>query len=178
MLDAEPPRPAGVDELGVEKNVTERVPLGGGLAGHVDGVVSVLEVRRRLILVARDGVGAGGQHRVDRTPSSAEEPGLDRLLERQPKGEDPALADQPSCGDDVLRSNVIEGPDLVVLAPAAPVRQVLAGIVNGGTINPLRHGLSRSTSGGAKARCDQAEPRTLSGDIPDQVDDINRVVGT
>src|SRR3954451_18916936 len=65
--------------LVVDEDVAERVPLGRGLARHVDGIIGVTQVREWFVLLAGRGVGAGGQHGVDRIPAAAEQAGLDRL---------------------------------------------------------------------------------------------------
>src|SRR3569832_1079152 len=80
------------------------------------------------VLLAGNGVGAGRQHLVDRVEAAAELTGLRAgAVERNAEREHLAGADQPCGIDDVLRRDVVQGADLVVLAPAALVPELLAG---------------------------------------------------
>src|SRR6185312_1063517 len=67
-------------------------------------------------------------HLVDRVEAAAEQAGLrPGLVERDAEREHLAGADQARRLDDVLRRDVVQGADLVLLAPAAPVAELLAG---------------------------------------------------
>jgi len=63
---------------------------------------------------------------VDRIPASAEQAGLRAAtIERDAEREDLAGADQSRRADDVLRRDMVERADLIVLAPAAPILEFL-----------------------------------------------------
>ena len=122
-------RPARVDQLGVVavvglvlvEDVAERVPVGGALHAQHQRVVGVADLVP--VLLAGDGVGAGREHLVDRVEAAAEQAGLRAVaVERNAEREHLAGADQARGLDDVLGRDVVERADLVVLAPAAPVR--------------------------------------------------------
>ena len=128
-------KPARVDQLGVVaviglvlvEHVAERVPVRGALHAQHQRVVGVADLVP--VLLAGDGVGAGRQHLVDRVEAAAEQAGLrPGLVERNAEREHLAGADQARRLDDVLGAHVVERADLVVLAPAAPVRQLLGGL--------------------------------------------------
>ena len=135
ILDAEHGKAARVDQLGVVaviglvlvEDVAERVPMRGALHAQHERVVGVADLVP--VLLAGDGVGAGGQHLVDRVEAAAEQAVLrPGAVERDAEREHLAGADQ-ACGlGNVLRRDVVERADLVVLAPAAPVRQLLGGL--------------------------------------------------
>ena len=134
MLDAEHVEAARVDQLGVMaviglvlvEDVAERVPMGGALNAQIERVVGVADLVP--VLLAGDGVGAGGEHLVDRVEAPAEQAGLRAVaVERDAEREHLAGADQARGVHDVLRRDVIERADLVVLAPPSPVRQLLRG---------------------------------------------------
>ena len=134
MLDAEHREAARVDQLGVVaviglvlvEDVAERVPVGGALHAQHQGVVGVADLVP--VLLAGDGVGAGRQHLVDRVEAAAEQPGLrPGLVERDAEREHLAGADQARRLDDVLGGDLVERADLVILAPATPVRELLGG---------------------------------------------------
>ena len=137
MLDAEHAEPAGVDQLGVMavvglvliEDVAERVPVGGALHAQHQRVVGVADLVP--VLLAGDGVGAGRKHLVDRIEAAAEQPGLRAFaVERDAEREHLAGADQAGGPDDVFGRDVVERADLVVLAPAAPVRELLGGFLD------------------------------------------------
>src|SRR5712671_2842566 len=139
MLDPEHVEALGVDELGVVsviglvlvKHMAERVPMGRALDAQIERVVGVADLVP--VLASRDGVGAGRQHLVDRVETPAEQAGLRAVaVERNAEREDLAGADQLGRIGDVLGRDVIEGADLVVLAPAAPVRQLLGRLFDRG----------------------------------------------
>ena len=128
MLDAEHGEAARVDQLGVVaviglvlvEDVAERVPMRRALHAQHQRVVGVTDLVP--VLLAGDGVGAGRQHLVDRVEAAAEQAVLRAgLVERDAEREHLAGPDQARGLDDVLRRDVIERADLVVLAPAAPV---------------------------------------------------------
>ena len=135
MLDAEHVEAARVDQLGVVavvglvlvEDVAERVPVRGALHAQHQRVVGVADLVP--VLLAGDGVGAGGEHLVDRVEAAAEQAGLRAgAVERNAEREHLAGADQVRGLDDVFRRDVIERADLIVLAPAAPVRKFLRGL--------------------------------------------------
>ena len=130
-------RPRGVDQLGVVavvglvlvEDVAERVPVGGALHAQHQRVVGVADLVP--VLPAGDGVGAGRQHLVDRIEAAAEQAGLRAVaVERNAEREHLAGADQARGLDDVLGRDVVERADLVVLAPAAPVRSFFGGLLD------------------------------------------------
>ena len=99
--------------------------MGRALHRQVDGVVGVADVRH-LVLAAGDRIGAGRQHGVDRIPAPAEQAGLRAVaVERNSEREDLAGADQSGRPHDILRRDVVERADLIVLAPAAPILELL-----------------------------------------------------
>src|SRR5215471_9201012 len=137
MLDAQHAEPLGIDELGVitvvglvlVEDVSERIPVSRPLHAQVQRVVGVTDLVP--VLPAGDGVRAGRQHLVDRIEASAEQAGLRAVaVERDAEREYLAGADQPGGLDDILRRDVVERADLIVLAPAAPVLQLLRGFGN------------------------------------------------
>jgi len=135
MLDAEHGEAAGVDQLGIVivvglvfvEDVTERVPVRRALHAQHQRVVGVADLVP--VLPLGDGVGAGGEHLVDRIETPAKQAGLwSFAVERDAERERLAGADQARGLDDVLRRDVVERADLVVLAPASPVRELLGGL--------------------------------------------------
>ena len=106
--------------------------MGRRLDGHVQRVVGIAQVAAwTLVEPAGDGVGAGGEHGVDRVPAAAEQAALRPAgIERDPEGEHPAVPDQPGGGDDVLGADMVQRADLVVLAPAAPILELLGGVID------------------------------------------------
>src|SRR5260221_5172689 len=83
------------------------------------------------VLLAGDGVGAGRQHLVDRVEAAAEQSGLRAFaVERNAEREHLAGLDQAGGLGDVLGSHVVERADVVILAPTAPVRQLLGGLLD------------------------------------------------
>jgi hypothetical protein len=136
VLDAELAEAVAIDFARIEavvhclfvKDVAERVPVRGGLHRHVDGVVGVADARH-LVVAAGDRVCAGSQHGVDRIPAAAEQAGLRAApIERNAKREHLAGADQARSPDDVLRHDVIERADLIIVAPAPPVFEFLGSV--------------------------------------------------
>ncbi len=110
------------------EDVAERIPVGGGLHRHIDGVVGVADAGD-LIVATGDRVGAGGEHGVDRIPAAAEQAGLrTTAVERNAEREHLAGPDQAGGAHDIFRCDVIERADLVVLAPAAPIFEFLGGL--------------------------------------------------
>src|SRR5262249_46329956 len=70
-------------------------------------------------------------HLMDRVEATAEQSGLRAAaVEWDAEREHLAGVDQLARRDDVLRRDVIERADLVVLAPAAPVRELLGGFLD------------------------------------------------
>ena len=135
MLDAEHVEALGIDELGIVavvglvlvEDVPERIPVRGALHAQVEGVIGIADLVP--VLPPGNGVGAGREHLVDRIEAAAEQAGLRAVaVERDAEREHLAGADQ-ACGvDDVLGHDMVERADLVVLAPAAPVLELLRGL--------------------------------------------------
>ena len=68
---------------------------------------------------------------MDRIPAPAEQAGLRPVaVERNAEREDLAAADQRGRPHDVGRRHMIERPDLVVGAPAAPVLELVGGFAD------------------------------------------------
>src|SRR5262249_10000135 len=83
------------------------------------------------VLSAGDGVGAGRQHLMDRIEASSEQARLRAVaVERDAEREHLAGADQTSRLDDILRPDLVERADLVVLAPAPPILELLRSLGN------------------------------------------------
>src|SRR5262249_6650857 len=125
------------DQLGVVaviglvlvEDVAERVPVGGALYAQHERVVGVADLVP--VLPFGDGVGAGRKHLVDRVEAAAEEAGLRTgAVERNAERKHLAGADQARGLDDVFRPHVIERADLVVLAPPAPVLELVGGLLD------------------------------------------------
>ena len=121
----------GIDQLGVMaviglvlvEHVAERVPVGGALHAAGQRVIGVADLLP--VLLAGDRISAGRQHLVDRIEAAAEQAVLRSAgVERDAEREHLAGADQARGLDDVLRRDVVERADLVVLAPAAPVLEL------------------------------------------------------
>ena len=111
------------------EDVPERVPVGGALHAQIESIVGVANLVP--ILPAGDGIGAGCEHLVDGVEASSKQPGLRTVaVERDAQREHLAGADQARGLDDVLRGDVIEGADLIILAPAAPVGKLLRRLGN------------------------------------------------
>src|SRR5262249_59045553 len=111
------------------EDVAERVPVGGALDAEIERVVRVPDFVP--VLPAGDGIGAGREHLVDGVETSAEQPGLRAgAVERNAERKNPAGADQARRLDDILRGHMIEGADLIALAPAAPVAELLRRLRN------------------------------------------------
>src|SRR5215471_15554611 len=137
MLDAQHVQPFGVDELGIiavvglvfVEDVSERIPVRGPLHAQVQRVVGVADLVP--VLPAGDGVGAGRQHLVDRIEASSEQARLRAVaVERDAERKHLAGADQTGGLDDILRPDLVERADLVVLAPAAPILELLRSLGN------------------------------------------------
>ena len=113
-----------VVEKAVVPDVGQAVPLGGGLQAHDDDVVG-----RDLPVLGVERVrGKQGEHVLRVVPPAA---GRERavLVERDAAVDDLAGPDQLSRTDQLLRGDEVERPDLVVIAPAAPVAELLAQFV-------------------------------------------------
>ena len=104
----------------VVEDVAERVPLRAALQRQRHHVVGVAQAA--LVLIAGDGVGAGGQHGVNRIEAVAPEAFL-RAEFVEVKSERKRLAafDQLAGVDDVFGLDVVERAGFVVRAPFAPV---------------------------------------------------------
>ena len=135
VLDAQHVEPLGIDELGVVavvglllvEDVPERIPVGGALHAQVQRVVGVADLVP--VLPAGHGVGAGREHLMDRIEAAAEQAGLRAVaVERDAERKHFAGADQTGCLHDVLGRDLIERADLIVLAPTAPVAELLRGL--------------------------------------------------
>src|SRR5581483_3855071 len=93
---------------------------------HDDHVVGEAErggrapVGRQRVLAAAQVVGAGGGHEVQRVGPEGADLWPEEVV-GQGHGDDLALADEPGGGLDLVRADVVEGPQLVVGSPAAPV---------------------------------------------------------
>ena len=106
------------------EHVAQRVPMRGALHAQHQRVVGIADLVPVLPFGHR--VGAGRQHLVDRIETAAEQAVLRALgVERNAERKNLAGADQARSLDDVLRRDLIERSDLVVLAPAAPVPELL-----------------------------------------------------
>ena len=167
MLDAEHVEALGIDQLGVVaviglvlvEDVAERIPMRGALHAQHQRVVGVADLVP--VLPLGDRVGAGRQHLVDRIEAAAEQAVLRPVgVERNAEREDLAGADQACRLDDVLRRDLIERADLVVLAPAAPVLELFRRLGDGLSSdldvhrNSLSPAVERSRGGqGAARRC-------------------------
>ena len=125
-------RPLEIDELGIVaviglvlvEDMAERVPMRGALHAQHQRVVGVADLVP--VLPFGDCIGAGRQHLVDRIEAAAEQAVLRaRGVERNAKRKNLAGADQARRVDDVLRRDLVERADLVVLAPAPPIAQLL-----------------------------------------------------
>src|SRR5262249_21718698 len=77
------------------------------------------------VLAARNRIGACRQHGVDRIPASAQARLRPLIVERNAQREHLAGLDQGRGLDDVLGPYVVERADLVVLAPTAPVLELV-----------------------------------------------------
>src|SRR5262245_38813547 len=135
VLDAEHTQAPGVDQLGVEaviglvlvEDVPQRVPMGGTLDAEIERIVGVADLVP--VLSAGDGVGAGREHLVDGIEAAAEQAGLGAFaVEGDAEREYLAGTDQARRLDDILGRYVIERANLIVLAPAAPVLELLRGL--------------------------------------------------
>src|SRR6185437_11969514 len=135
VLDAEYVEAARIDHLGLMavvafvliEDVAERVPMRSALHAQHQSVVGIADLVP--VLASRNGVGSRGQHLVDRVEAPAEQAGLRALaVERDTKRKYLAGADQACRLHDVLGRDMVEGADLVFLAPAAPVAELLAGL--------------------------------------------------
>src|SRR6516162_1494006 len=137
MLDAQHAQSLGVDELGViavvglvlVEDVPERIPVSGPLHAQIQRVVGVADLVP--VLPTGDGVGAGRQHLVDRIEAPSEQAGLRTVaVERDAERKHLAGADQTSGLDDILGRDVVERADVVVLAPAPPILELLRSLGN------------------------------------------------
>src|SRR6266540_1379629 len=113
------------------EHVAEPVPLRAALERHDHHVVGRADAA--VIEHARIRVGARAQHRVHGVDAPhrrvfalcALRPGV---VEVERERDHLALLHQPRRGDDVLGLRVVEGPDLVLGAPLAPVLVFLCGV--------------------------------------------------
>src|SRR5262252_3971251 len=137
MLDAQHVQPFGVDELGViavvglvlVEDVPERIPVSCPLHAQIQRVVGVADLVP--VLPAGDGVGAGRQHLMDRIEAPSEQAGLRAVaVERDAERKHSAGADQTRGLEDILGRDVVERADVVVLAPAAPILELLRSLGN------------------------------------------------
>src|SRR5262252_6760263 len=135
MLDAQHVQPFGVDELGViavvglvlVEDVPERIPVSCPLHAQIQRVVGVADFVP--VLPAGDGVGTGRQHLVDRIEAPSEQAGLRAVaVERDAERKHLAGADQTGGLDDILGPDVVERADLIILAPAAPILELLRSL--------------------------------------------------
>src|SRR5215472_10329674 len=135
MLDAQHVQPFGVDELGViavvglifVEDVPERIPMSRPLHAQIQRVVGVADLVP--VLPAGDGIGAGRQHLVDWIEAPSEQAGLRAVaVERDAERKHSAGADQTRGLDDILGRDVVERADVVVLAPAAPILELLRSL--------------------------------------------------
>ena len=135
VLDAELGEPVAVDGAGVMpvvhlvviEDVPQRIPVRRRLDRHVERIVGI----EQPLLPAGHRIGAGGEHGVDRVPALAEQTALrPGVAQRDAEREDLAALDQLARGNDILRRDVVERADLVVLAPALPVGEGLEGLIH------------------------------------------------
>src|SRR5215475_3177955 len=135
MLDAQHVQPFGVDELGViavvglvfVEDVPERIPVRRSLHAQIQRVVGVADLVP--VLPAGDGIGAGRQHLVDWIEAPSEQAGLRAVaVERDAERKHSAGADQTRSLDDILGRDVVERADVVVLAAAAPILELLRSL--------------------------------------------------
>src|SRR5262249_45956717 len=109
--------------------VAERVPMRGALDAEVERVVGIADLVP--VLPACDRIGAGREHLVDRIEAPAEEAGLRTVaIERDAGREYLSGANEARCLDDVLGLHVVERADLIVLAPAAPVLELVGRLAD------------------------------------------------
>src|SRR5215472_13245509 len=81
------------------------------------------------VLPAGDGIGAGRQHLVDWIEAPSEQAGLRAVaVERDAERKYSAGADQTRGLDYILGRDVVERADVVVLAPAAPILELLRSL--------------------------------------------------
>src|SRR5262249_1830710 len=120
------------------------------------------------VLPFGNGVGAGGEHLMDRIEAPAKQTGLRPVgVERNAEREHLAALDQAGRAHNVLGPHVIERADLIVLAPAPPVLELLGGPRDRLLSHSNVHLLPSCTSRG-KRRRDQIFPiarSTTSGVI-------------
>src|SRR5207248_9141530 len=107
----------------------QRVPVGRALDAQIQRVVGIADLVP--ILPAGNGIGAGREHLVNGIEAASEETGLRTVaIKRDTERENLARADQ-ACGfDDILRVEVIEGANLIILAPAAPIAELACRLRN------------------------------------------------
>ena len=134
-----------VVHLAPVQDVGERVPLRGALQRHGHRIVGVLDVGQ-VVLGADTHVAAVLQHEVDRV-EAPERPGLRPVVvERNGKRKDLALFDEAGRIHDLLRGDVVERPELIVVAPPAPVLVLVGERLHVVHREMFRHG-SSSCSG-------------------------------
>src|SRR5262252_2184632 len=134
MLDAEDRKSARVNQFCVVtvvglvliENMTKRVPVRGALYAKGQRVIGVADLVP--VLLTGDGVGPGRQHLMDRIEAPAEQAGLgSRAIERNAQRKHHARSDQARSFHDIFGGNMVEGADLVFLAPSPPVLQFFRG---------------------------------------------------
>jgi len=103
-------------------------PMRGALHAEVQRVVGIADLVP--VLLAGDRVGAGRQHLVDRVEAARTGRLRALAIERDSEREHLAGLDELRRVRDVLRRDVIERADVVVLAPAAPVGELLGGLLD------------------------------------------------
>src|SRR5579872_775736 len=115
MFDTEDAEALRVDQLSVVavigfvlvENMPECVPMRGALHAQHQRIVGVADLVP--ILSLGDGVGAGGQHLMDRIKAPAEQSGLRPMgVERNAEREHLAGANEARGLDDILRRYMIE----------------------------------------------------------------------
>src|SRR5215211_2189899 len=154
-LAAHQGRLVAVVHLVLEHDVGQGVPLGPRLEREDEQVVGPAQV---LVLApievadhrAGDGVVAVPHHQVDGV-EAAEPARLGAgLIQRQAAGDDLARPDQGGGGGDVLGPDVVEGAELVVVTPAAPVgvaaTQLPDRFDSGLSLDRVAHGAHSSRS--------------------------------
>src|SRR5262249_46015195 len=132
MLDSQHVQPFCIDQLCViglvlVEDVPERIPVSRPLHAQIQRVVGIADLVP--VLPAGDGIGAGRQHLVDRIEAPSEQAGLRAVaVERDAERKHLADADQTGGLDDILGPDVVERADLIILAPAAPILELLRSL--------------------------------------------------
>src|SRR5262249_28116162 len=168
MLDAENVQPACIDQPGIMsviglvlvEDMPERIPMGSALDAQIEGIVGIANPVP--VLASGNRISAGRQHLVDGIEAPAEQAGLRAVaVERDAEREHLAGTDEARGMHDVLRGDVIERADVIVLAPPAPVLELGCGLIDRLAAHLDVHcGLSPDWSTAARALFAQGEKRS------------------